>query len=171
MKAATDQTGSHIQSFYKKQSKLPQNATTGTTVTTLPSTDQLVKINTPKLLETKNSEIFAARENIKKLQNEKQKEALKLSQDLRKRKQDLLEKQLAQQKLLLERLETPNLSETQRDNLVKTIKTVQESIENIRKDLVSQIPDKVIPKKNTKEETQKAVLDMELELISKQQVR
>lgn len=53
----------------------------------------------------KNQEFLAAKEKFKKNQEEKRKEALKITQDLRKRKQELLEKQLAQQKLLIEKLE------------------------------------------------------------------
>lgn len=53
----------------------------------------------------KGQELLAAKEKIKKNQEEKRKEALKLTQDLRKRKQELLEKQLAQQKLLIEKME------------------------------------------------------------------
>lgn len=53
----------------------------------------------------KNQELLAAKEKLKKNQEEKRKEALKITHDLRKRKQELLEKQLAQQKLLIEKLE------------------------------------------------------------------
>lgn len=53
----------------------------------------------------KNQEILAAKEQLKKKHEEKRKEAFKITQDLRKRKQELLEKQLAQQKLLIEKLE------------------------------------------------------------------
>lgn len=53
----------------------------------------------------KNQEILAAKEQLKKKHEEKRKEALKITHDLRKRKQELLEKQLAQQKLLIEKLE------------------------------------------------------------------
>lgn len=53
----------------------------------------------------KGQELLAAKEKLKKNQEEKRKEALKITHDLRKRKQELLEKQLAQQKLLIEKLE------------------------------------------------------------------
>lgn len=53
----------------------------------------------------KGQELLAAKEKLKKNQEEKRKEAMKLTQDLRKRKQELLEKQLAQQKLLIDKLE------------------------------------------------------------------
>lgn len=53
----------------------------------------------------KTQEILAVKEKLKKNQEEKRKEALKLTQNLRKRKQELLEKQLAQQKLLIDKME------------------------------------------------------------------
>jgi RNA-binding protein 26 len=52
-------------------------------------------------------------------------EALKLTADLRKRKQDLLDKQLAQQKLLIERLEQGGVGPEQREPLMTTIKKLQ----------------------------------------------
>lgn len=53
----------------------------------------------------KTQEMLAVKEKLKKNQEENRKEALKLTQNLRKRKQELLEKQVAHQKLLLEKLE------------------------------------------------------------------
>jgi RNA-binding protein 26 len=52
-------------------------------------------------------------------------EALKLTADLRKRKQDLLDKQLAQQKLLIERLEKGGVAAEQREAHMTTIKQLQ----------------------------------------------
>lgn len=56
----------------------------------------------------KGQEMLAVKEKLKKNQEEQRKEALKLTQNLRKRKQELLEKQLAQQKVLIEKLEKSN---------------------------------------------------------------
>ncbi|KAK4878106.1 hypothetical protein RN001_010612 [Aquatica leii] len=117
----------------------------------------------------KGQELLAAKEKLKKNQEEKRKEALKITQDLRKRKQELLEKQLAQQKLLIEKMEkTP--AGPQRELLLKTIKKSQEATEAIRKDMMSQptLTVKTVQRKS-KEEVQKEVLDAELDLITKQQ--
>ncbi|KAK9745392.1 PWI domain [Popillia japonica] len=114
----------------------------------------------------KNQELLAAKEKRKK----NQEEALKVSQNLRKRQQELLEKQLAQQKLLIGKMEkTP--AGPQRDYLLRTIKKSQESIEAIRKVMVAQpvTPLKHQSAKKTKEEAQKEMLDAELDLITKQQ--
>jgi predicted exporter len=54
-------------------------------------------------------------------------EALKLTADLRKRKQDLLQKQLTQQKLLIGRLENSGVAPEQREVLMATIKKLQVS--------------------------------------------
>ena len=53
----------------------------------------------------KSQELLAAKQKLKKNHEEKKKETAKIAQNLRKRKQDLLEKQLAQQKLLISKLE------------------------------------------------------------------
>ncbi|KRT84819.1 RNA binding protein [Oryctes borbonicus] len=114
----------------------------------------------------KNQELLAAKEKHKK----NQEEALKVSQNLRKRQQELLEKQLAQQKLLIGKMEkTP--AGPQRDYLLQTIKKSQEAIETIRKVMVAQpaTPLKSQSAKKSKEEAQKEMLDAELDLITKQQ--
>lgn len=53
----------------------------------------------------KNQELLAAKEKLKKNQNEQRQEVLKIKNNLRKRKQELLEKQLSQQKILIEKME------------------------------------------------------------------
>jgi hypothetical protein len=53
----------------------------------------------------KNQELLAAKEKLKKNQDEQRKEVLKIKNNLRKRKQELLEKQLSQQKILIEKME------------------------------------------------------------------
>ncbi|KAK7869794.1 hypothetical protein R5R35_008321 [Gryllus longicercus] len=127
----------------------------------------------------KSQEMLAAKETLKKKQEEKRKEALKLTADLRKRKQELLDKQLSQQKKLIERLEKGGVSGDQRESLMSTIKTLQESIEKIRKDLsvsvsqsgaspMSAIKPGSLAKKS-KEEAQREILDAELDLFTKQQ--
>lgn len=56
-----------------------------------------------------------------------------------------------------------------RDLLMSTIKTVQESIESIRKELLTVPMPKTPLARKSKEEAQKEVLDAELDLITKQQ--
>lgn len=73
----------------------------------------------------KNQEIRAVKETLKKKQEEKRKEAIKLTADLRKRKQELLDKHLKEQKLLIERLEKGGVLPEQREKLMITVKTLQ----------------------------------------------
>uniref|UniRef100_A0A0A9VWI2 RNA-binding protein 26 n=2 Tax=Lygus hesperus TaxID=30085 RepID=A0A0A9VWI2_LYGHE len=130
-----------------------------------------------ELLKKKIEEVAVA----KKKQQESIKAGLKLNADLRKRKTELLEKQINQQKLLIQRMEAPNVTPQQKGTLMDTIKTLQESIEKIRKDLESSIKPAVakvnkahIVKnhqalvKKTREETQRELLDAELDLINSQ---
>ncbi|KAJ9594957.1 hypothetical protein L9F63_013741, partial [Diploptera punctata] len=132
----------------------------------------------------KNQEILAVKETLKKKQEEKRKEAIKLTADLRKRKQALLDRQLDQQKQLIERLKG-GVAPEQRERLMITIKSLQESIENIRKDLSNAVtptnanastkaakaqkPAPALLVKKSKEEAQREILDAELDLFTKQQ--
>ncbi|KAK3920131.1 Zinc finger protein swm [Frankliniella fusca] len=140
-------------------------------------------------MKKKMQEVAAAKQNIKKKQEEKRREAMQITADLRKRKQELLEKQLDQQKQLIQRLEKQDITKEQRQEVLNTIKSLQESVEKIRKDLATVMgnttnsgkqkllkspppPSKTPPTnlvKKTKEEAQKEILDAELDLITKQQ--
>ncbi|KAK5638531.1 hypothetical protein RI129_012826 [Pyrocoelia pectoralis] len=132
-----------------------------------PKADNTTTDETAAAAIKKGQELLAAKEKLKKNQEEKRKEALKITQDLRKRKQELLEKQLAQQKLLIDKVEKTAVG-PQRDLLLQTIKKSQEATEAIRKDMMSQaIPTVKVPPCKSKEEVQKEVLDAELDLITK----
>ncbi|XP_066904671.1 RNA-binding protein 26 isoform X5 [Halyomorpha halys] len=115
----------------------------------------------------------------KKKQEEARKAGIKLNADLRKRKQELLEKQLNQQKILIQRVEAGNIPLQQKNSLMATIKVLQESIESIRKDLENSVKanlTKVTKKgsltkdlyRKTKEEIQRDLLDAELDLLNSQ---
>lgn len=150
-----------------------ENADKNTTNNSIKSTTQLINKEETKAQATaaikKNQELLATKEKLKKNQDEQKKEMLKIKSDLRKRKQELLEKQLSQQRILLEKMEKLPPG-PQRDLIKETIKKTQESIEEIKKDLEkSAIVTKTTPQKKSKEETQRELLDTELELITKQQ--
>lgn len=93
--------------------------------------------------------------------------------EMNKRAQALLETQLQQQMLLIQRLESGNVTEAQRAALLEAISSAQEGIEKLRKELVAyngtikQMQQAKKPK--TKEEAQKEILDAELDLFNKQQ--
>ncbi|XP_066593102.1 RNA-binding protein 26 isoform X2 [Prorops nasuta] len=115
----------------------------------------------------KNQEMLAAKETLKKKQEEKRKEALKLTADLRKRKQELLDKHLIEIRRLIERAEK---YPEHKDAIMETIKNIQQSIDNLRKDLSSngQAPGSKNQAKS-REQAQKEILDAELDLITAQQ--
>lgn len=126
----------------------------------------------------KSQELLAAKEKLKKNQDSQRKEVLKIKNDLQKRKQELLEKQLSQQKILIEKMEKLPPG-PQRDTIKETIKKTQESIEAIKRDLEQSAkaaksaqltaPVSIAALKRTKEETEREILDVELELMAKQQ--
>lgn len=88
-------------------------------------------------MKLKLQEVAVAKQNLRKKQEEKRREAIQITADLRKRKQDLLDKQLEQQKQLIKRLENKDITAEQRQDVLNTIKTLQESVEMIRKDLAT----------------------------------
>jgi RNA-binding protein 26 len=123
------------------------------------------------LVIKKTQEILAAKETLKKKQEEKRKEALKLTADLRKRKQELLDKQLTELRSLIERAEK---NPDQKDAIMVTIKAMQQSIDSLRKDLAlsnngqsANATNKPLPK--TREQAQREILDAELDLMTAQQ--
>ncbi|XP_076163157.1 zinc finger protein swm isoform X2 [Ptiloglossa arizonensis] len=137
-------------------------------VPTSPKTTTTVPTREDKLLAIKKTqEILAAKETLKKKQEKKRKEALKLTADLRKRKQELLDKHLIEIRALIDKAEK---NPEQKDALMATIKTMQQSIDNLRKDLSAngQIGGNKTQAKS-REQTQKEILDAELDLMTAQQ--
>ncbi|XP_045770159.1 RNA-binding protein 26 isoform X3 [Maniola jurtina] len=123
------------------------------------------------------------KEPVKKVDTSKQ------VQEMHRRAQALLQTQLTQQKLLIERLETGNGTEQQKAALMEAINASQEGIEKLRKELVAyngmakQMQDESVSrslsrlhlhqanakKPKTPQEAQKEILDAELDIITKQQ--
>ncbi|ESO99958.1 hypothetical protein LOTGIDRAFT_230885 [Lottia gigantea] len=101
-------------------------------------------------------------EEIKKKEEIKQ-EALKKKVEIQKQKQNLLEKEIGHQKVLIEKLENnKTMSSEEKGVIMKTLKTLTDSIDKLKLEL--------LPQKSTKnpDETRKEILDTELELINKQ---
>ncbi|XP_050678244.1 RNA-binding protein 26 isoform X2 [Leptidea sinapis] len=109
--------------------------------------------------------------------------------EMHRRAQALLQTQLAQQKLLIGRLESGNVTEQQKGALMEAINAAQEGIEKLRKELVAyngmikhlqeeavsrslsrlQLNQANSKKPKTAAEAQKEILDAELDIITKQQ--
>lgn len=143
----------------------------------------------------RSQEILAAKEALKKKQEEQKREATKLQVDLQRRKQELLDKQLQQQRVLIERLEKnkSTMKAEERAAVMQTVRTLQETIEKLKRDLQQQPPASApttkksassvvggqvqhqaataaaaVPTAKSVEEARKAVLDTEIELYQKQ---
>ena len=75
---------------------------------------------------------------------------LKLAADLKKRKTELLEKQLAQQKALLAKLENKSLGPEERKKIVITVKALQVAIDKTRAEALSAV-ERDVPATRAKE--------------------
>ncbi|CAG7718477.1 unnamed protein product [Allacma fusca] len=118
----------------------------------------------------KSQEALSTLEHQKKVKEESQRNARKLMVDLRKRKQDMLHEQIEQQKKLISKLELCK-TKPEREGLMTLIKSLQESIEGIKKDLdtsKNQSPS-IAPKIKEEAPGVKEILDAELDLINKEQ--
>uniref|UniRef100_T1JCE4 RNA-binding protein 26 n=1 Tax=Strigamia maritima TaxID=126957 RepID=T1JCE4_STRMM len=115
----------------------------------------------------KTVHFLSQQEIVKKKQEEQRKEYFKINADIQKRKQELLKKYIQDQKVLIERLEKKNLLPAEKDKLKLTVKSIQECIDNFKKDLMpTQTTALNHPK--TKVEAQKQILDIEMDLYNKQ---
>jgi seryl-tRNA synthetase len=102
--------------------------------------------------------------------------------DLHRRKQELLDKQLQQQRVLIERLEKnkSTIKTDERAAVMQTVRNLQETIEKLKKDLQTTSPNQGAAAANapnvgvpshpakTPEEAKKEILDVEIELYQKQ---
>lgn len=118
----------------------------------------------------------ATNEMIRKKQKEQQKEVYQIAHGLLQKKQELMQKNVSQMKQLLEKLEKTDPLDPARGQLMETIKSLQMIIDKMKLELESesaQIVQKMQtttpPQRKTKEQQQKELLDVELELISKEQ--
>ncbi|XP_020299907.1 RNA-binding protein 26 isoform X2 [Pseudomyrmex gracilis] len=153
---------------YVPTRRLTEEQVTQAVVPTSPKTVAVVPTREDKVLAIKKSqEILAAKETLKKKQEEKRKEAMKLTADLRKRKQELLDKHLIELRALIERAEK---NPEQKDSIMPTIKNMQQTVDKLRKDLAAngQISGNKSQVKS-REQTQKEILDAELDLMTAQQ--
>lgn len=111
---------------------------------------------------------------------QQRKDVLRKTLEIAKQKQALLQKQIQQQKLLIEKLEkNKNMSAEDRLLFMKTVKQLAESIETLKKELtmttaplpVTHAPvtsQQAVDRLKSRQQAQKAILDTELDIISKQ---
>jgi RNA-binding protein 26 len=118
----------------------------------------------------------ATKEMIRKKQKEQQNTAVQLAHGLYQKKQELLQKNLQQMKQLFDKLEKTDPLDPARTHLMETIKALQSIIDKMKQELetdsqqiVAKMHTQTPPQRKTKEQAQKELLDVELELISKEQ--
>ncbi|EZA62685.1 RNA-binding protein 26 isoform X2 [Ooceraea biroi] len=140
---------------------------TQTLVPTSPKAAAVTNTREDKVLAIKKTqEILAAKETLKKKQEEKRKEAIKLTADLRKRKQELLDKHLIELRALIDKAEK---NPEQKESIMPTIKAMQQSVDNLRKDLAANGQIGNNKSQKSREQAQKEILDAELDLMTAQQ--
>lgn len=122
----------------------------------------------------------AAPEAVRKKKEEQVKAAVQLAHGLHKRKHELLQGYLKQMRTCLELVEKMESSDPQRTNLLATVKSLQNNIDKLNKEIASdqaQITAQIQPVQTaathpfhkSKELQKKELLDIELELIAQQQ--
>nr|XP_008105135.1 PREDICTED: RNA-binding protein 26 isoform X2 [Anolis carolinensis] len=101
-----------------------------------------------------------------------EKEALRLQQDVRKKKQEILEKHIETQKMLISKLEkNKTMKSEDKAEIMKTLETLTNSITKLKDELKGVSSPTNAPLKNikTKAQMQKELLDTELDLYKKMQ--
>ncbi|XP_060625497.2 RNA-binding protein 26 isoform X2 [Anolis sagrei] len=101
-----------------------------------------------------------------------EKEALRLQQDVRKKKQEILEKHIETQKMLISKLEKNKTMKTEdKAEIMKTLETLTNSITKLKDELkgVSSPANAPLKSIKTKVQMQKELLDTELDLYKKMQ--
>lgn len=118
----------------------------------------------------------AANEMIQKKQKEQHKKVIEIAQSLFQKKQELIDTYMLQLRTVTDKLSrTDSLDTSSRTQLIGTIKYLETTIKDLQADQVA-ASNKIAPKpqpvpqpRKTKEQQQKELLDVELELISKEQ--
>ena len=115
----------------------------------------------------KNQEVLEITMKKKKEAENKKAEVLKKSDELRKSKQELLDKLIDQQKKLIQKMEEKKLKADEKTQMISLVKSIQTSITKTKEDLKQ-----IISQQNTRKsfsDVQKELLDAELELFNAQQ--
>lgn len=95
-----------------------------------------------------------------------------ISQGLLKRKYDLLQRYLKELRTLVMMVEKFEAHDPSRAKLLSSIKELEGNIDKLKQEIASdqhQIAPQVVPKRKTKEQHEKEILDAELELIAQEQ--
>ncbi|KAL4631245.1 RNA-binding protein 27-like [Arapaima gigas] len=124
----------------------------------------LPAVKVPAKAMGKTAKVLEVHEALKKKQA-----TLKLQQDMRKKKQEMVEKQIECQKVLINRLEkNKNMKPEERAEIMKTLKELTDRISQLKDDMkpASNLTAKSAQPK-TKTDAQKELLDVELDFHKK----
>lgn len=117
----------------------------------------------------------AANEMIQKKQKEQHKKVIEIAQSLFQKKQELIDTYMVQMRTVTDKLSRTDSLDPSRSELIGTIKYLETTIKDLQADQVAASnkiaskPQPVPLQRKTKEQQQKELLDVELELISKEQ--
>lgn len=110
-----------------------------------------------------------AQKNSEEVLKKKQ-DALKLQQDVRRKKQEILEKHIETQKLLISKLEkNKTMKAEDKAKIMETLSTLTKSITKLQEEIKGVSASSSSRTVKTKAQTQKELLDTELDLIKKTQ--
>lgn len=146
----------------------PQTAGVPTSAANAAVTAAQLRLKTNRL--TRNTA-----ELMRKKQEEKVKAAVQLAHGLHKRKHELLQESLKQMRSALELMDRVDSSDPQRPRMMASVKDLQDTIEKLREEIaaeqakIASQTQNVPPGRKSKEQQQKELLDVELELIAQQQ--
>ncbi|XP_015219110.2 RNA-binding protein 26 isoform X3 [Lepisosteus oculatus] len=149
-------------------SSKPTSVTTGKVLST--STGLTKTVYNPAALKAAQKTLpfvntISTEEAVKKKQ-----EALRLQQDVRKKKQEILEKNIETQKMLISKIEkNKSMKPEDKAQIMETLATMTKNITKLNdeiKAISSGVPQKTL---KTKAQTQKELLDTELDLYKKMQ--
>jgi RNA-binding protein 26 len=150
--------------------KLVKTPTTGITAAGQPVTSPSTA------MRLKNQKINrAATQMLRKKQEEKSKEAVQIAHGLQKRKTDIMDGLFNELHQLMALYEKPENSEACRSELKSMMSGIEKKIETLKNEIeqgTGQINAQMQnqpPVRKTKEQTQKEMLDVELDLISQEQ--
>lgn len=138
--------------------------------TNVPQTAGQIRLKTNRITR-------ATKELIRKKKEEQVKTAVQIAHGLYKRKTDLLQEYVKQLKSAFELYEKVDHTDPARAKYFKTIKELESSMDKLKEEIAnekaqisaSMSQTSVLPVKKSKEQQQKELLDVELELITQQQ--
>ncbi|CAG8474581.1 13350_t:CDS:2, partial [Dentiscutata heterogama] len=149
--------------WYKEKEEQPSSNTTTQKQVVAPP-----KPETPATVPENPAQSSAEKAKEVEEKTKKQKESLKAMLEIQKQREQLINRQIEEQKKLMELAKKKNVNAKNREEVFKTLNKVGEDIKNdttvsVRKPILTG----VVPSKNLLEEKEREQLDRELDMLSK----